>query len=304
MVVPSSADAPHPQMLTSLAPEAQALFHGTSQSSEPLVKPAYGSFHWQPSGKTQQKPLAIIPARGGSKRIPRKNIKPFCDKPILAYTIEAARQSGCFQEVMVSTDDTDIADLAQHYGATVPFLRDCETSHDMAMLADVLTEVLYTYDTQQGMFFPQVACLLPTSGPFLTSQRLQEGYTLLNTPIPNPLKACDGNEARSWIPESVVPMVPFGYPVWRGVVQPDAASPWFTMAWPQFYNTRSQDLPTLWHDAAQFYWFYTEALLQHRQLFMPRSIGLYLKEWEAQDIDTPDDWIRAELKYRALHPTP
>ncbi len=275
-----------------LAPEVLGLFHPVSQQeARPLVQPAFTSFSWQPQSHASSKPLAIIPARGGSKRIPRKNIKPFCGKPMLAYTIEVALACGCFEEVMVSTDDPEMATLAQSLGAKVPFYRETNTAHDMAMLADVLSEVLYTYDTTLQRYYPQVACLLPTAGPFLTVERLQEGYQLLNQPY---------TQEATHYPDSVVPLVPFGYPVWRGVVQPNPNTPAFTMAWPQFYNTRSQDLPTLWHDAAQFYWLRTEALLVHQQLFMPCSVGLYLKEWEAQDIDTHDDWHRAELKYQTL----
>lgn len=136
--------------------------------------------------------LAMITARGGSKRIPRKNIKEFCGKPILAYSIEAARASGAFEEVMVSTDDPEIAEIAKKYGASVPFFRSEATANDYASTDDVIMEVLKTYE-KRGEHFDNFCCIYPTA-PFVTGERLKQAMDLL---------------ADS---DSVMPVVPFSYP--------------------------------------------------------------------------------------------
>ena len=225
------------------------------------------------------KTLCIIPARGGSKRIPRKNIRLFLGMPIIAYSIRAAQQSGLFDAVMVSTDDAEIAEVATQYGAEVPFLRSAETATDYATTAAVLTEVLRTY-AGRGQFFDRVCCLYATA-PFVTANTLQAAFDKL--------------ESGGF--DTVFPVVRFGFPVQRAVVfQPDK------LAWlqPEHALTRSQDLPPAFHDAGQFYVFNVPRFLETGQLLTPNTGGLEIPELEAQDIDTLIDWQLAELKVRLL----
>ncbi|SFH12503.1 pseudaminic acid cytidylyltransferase [Pontibacter chinhatensis] len=226
------------------------------------------------------KSLAIIPARGGSKRIPRKNIRPFLGKPIIAYSIEAALASGLFAEVMVSTDDEEIAHVAQEYGANVPFLRSTGASDDFATTAQVLEEVLLKYKAQ-GKSFEAACCLYPTA-PFVTAKLLQESYKKLQ----------EGDF------DTVFPVLQYSYPIWRSlkVEQGKAA-----MNWPEHLNSRSQDLPAAFHDAGQFYWFRVDTFLEDKKLFTGNSGVIELSELEAQDIDSVTDWKLAELKYKLLH---
>jgi pseudaminic acid cytidylyltransferase len=227
------------------------------------------------------KPLAIIPARGGSKRIPRKNIRPFAGKPLLAYSVDAAFASGCFSRVIVSTEDAEIAEVARALGAEVPFLRSAESANDHATLADVLIEVINDLTTA-GQVVPDVLCCLMATAPFITAQRLQEGWALL----------------QQTGADSVVPLMPFGFPIMRAVQVDEQRR--FSMIWPEHYNTRSQDLPQAWHDAGQFYWSRVGILKATRRLYHEHSVALPLKPWEAQDIDTEEDWQLAELKYQLL----
>lgn len=224
--------------------------------------------------------LAIIPARGGSKRIPGKNIRPFLGKPIIAYSIEAALASGLFEEVMVSTDDEEIAQVAQEYGATVPFRRSPEASDDFATTAQVLEEVLLKYKAQ-GKSFEAACCLYPTA-PFVTAKLLQESYKRLQ----------EGDF------DTVFPVLKYGYPIWRSlkIEQGKAA-----MNWPEHLNSRSQDLPASFHDAGQFYWLRVDTFLKDKKLFTGNSGVVELSELEAQDIDSETDWQLAELKYKLLH---
>jgi pseudaminic acid cytidylyltransferase len=225
--------------------------------------------------------LAIIPARGGSKRIPRKNIKLFFDKPIIAYAIETALQSNLFDEVMVSTDDDEIAEIALKYGAKVPFFRSEKNSDDNATTADVLIEVLYQYKINLGINFDFGCCIYPTS-PLIQIKHLENGWKLLDK------KGYD----------SVFPIVAFSYPVWRGVTINEENL--VSMQWPEYYNSRSQDLKKLYHDAGQWYWFKNEALRNTKKLYMDKSYGLVLEEIEVQDVDNETDWKLAELKYSLL----
>lgn len=227
------------------------------------------------------KPLAIIPARGGSKRIPRKNIRPFAGKPLLAYSVEAAQASGCFSRVIVSTEDDEIAEVARRLGAEVPFMRSPQTADDHATLADVLVEVIHALEAANEVV-PEVLCCLMATAPFITPQRLQEGHQLI-----------EHTGA-----DSVVPLVPFGFPIFRAVQVAEEGR--FSMFWPEHYNTRSQDLPQAWHDAGQFYWSRVGILKASRRLYNEHSVALPLKPWEAQDIDTEEDWRLAELKYQLL----
>ncbi|MDD5286881.1 MAG: pseudaminic acid cytidylyltransferase [Desulfuromonadaceae bacterium] len=223
--------------------------------------------------------VAIITARGGSKRIPRKNIKDFLGKPIIAYSIEAALSAGCFDEVMVSTDDPEIAGIAQSFGAVIPFFRSAESSNDFATTADVLSEVLATYQNQ-GKDFDYACCIYPTA-PFVTASKLKLGYDLL---------------VQSGA-DTALPVVRFGYPIQRALKIEDNR---LSMICPEHMNSRSQDLMPAFHDSGQFYWFRTERFLVTRKLFAEHTVPIEMPESEVQDIDTEEDWKIAELKYRLL----
>jgi len=223
--------------------------------------------------------LCIIPARGGSKRIPRKNIKPFKGKPIIAYSIIAAFESALFDEVMVSTDDIEIAEIAKSYGASIPFLRSEENSNDFASTADVLTEVINSYK-KEGKGFDSICCIYPTA-PFVSSKRLIEGFEAL-------IKGAD----------SVLPILSFDYPIWRSFKVNEKNC--LEYNWSEFINSRSQDLQTIYHDAGQWYWVNTEKIMSTGNLVFETTKGLHLSPFEAHDIDTFDDWKLAELKYEYL----
>lgn len=227
------------------------------------------------------KKLAIITARGGSKRIPGKNIRAFCGKPILCYSIEAAQSAGIFDTIMVSTDDETIADIARSAGADVPFYRSARTAGDYASTDDVIMEVLQTY-RERGEEFSSFCCIYPTA-PFITGQRLRDAMALLE-------------EA-----DSVMPVVPFSYPPQRGLLI--GQDGYVTRQYPEHALTRSQDLPQVYHDCGQFYACRTDAFLAAGTTDVARLVPLILSELEVQDIDTLTDWELAELKYRFLHQT-
>jgi len=223
--------------------------------------------------------MAIIPARGGSKRIPQKNIRPFLGIPIIKYSIDSALLSKCFTEVMVSTDDPVIAEVARSFGAEVPFLRSEATSDDQAPLADVVAEVIASYEII-GRCFEYFCCILPTA-PFVTCQRLREGFELLK-------KTGAGG---------VVPVVSFSYPIQRALKIENGL---IEMIWPENRNVRSQDLPPAFHDSGQFYWMNTISFLEQKHLFVKNAIAMEINAWEVQDIDTEEDWTMAEIKYEIL----
>lgn len=225
------------------------------------------------------KNIAIIPARGGSKRIPRKNIKPFMGKPIIAYSIEAALQSGLFDEVMVSTDDKEIAEIACKYGAQVPFMRSAEMSNDYAGTDDVILEVLRKYK-EQGREFETVCCIYSTA-PFVTSERLREAYEKMNSEI-----------------DSVFTCVAYSYPIQRSLHIVDGK---ISMLYPEYEASRSQDLETIYHDAGQFYVAKTASFIQEKTFWGKNTAGLVLSELEVQDLDTLTDWQLAEMKYELLY---
>lgn len=225
--------------------------------------------------------LAIIPARGGSKRIPRKNIKPFLGKPIIAYSIEAAIKSNLFDEIMVSTDDEEVAEIAKQYGAKVPFLRSPENANDFATLADVLIEVVDQYKNI-GKTFKNICCILPTA-PLTAHSRIKEAFTKL---IDEKL-------------ESVFPVAEFSYPIFRALEFDDNNK--LKMIWPEHLKTRSQDLKPAYHDSGSFYWVKTNALLEQNTLFCKNGSAIKLPETEVQDIDNETDWKLAELKYKLLN---
>jgi len=223
--------------------------------------------------------LCIIPARGGSKRIPRKNIKPFMGQPIIAYSIEAALNSGVFDEVMVSTDDEEIADVARQYGAAVPFLRFAETSNDYATTVDVLLEVVSRYK-EQGKDFDTICCLYSTA-PFVTSERLQEA----SSQISDTIDAC-------------FTIVQYSYPIQRSLRINENGC--VEMNFPEHLKSRTQDLEKVYHDAGQFYFVKTDALVNEKTVWCKRTAPLILSELEVQDLDTLTDWQLAEMKFQLL----
>lgn len=223
--------------------------------------------------------IAVIPARGGSKRIPRKNIKSFCGKPILAYSIEAAKESGLFGTVMVSTEDVEVAEIAKQYGASVPFLRSAATSGDYATTTDVLLEVLERYQKRGCVF--SVLCYIYPTAPFVTAEKLKRAYQLL-----------EKNGA-----DALLPVVSFSYPPLRGLMIQENR---LLMKWPENTFVRSQDLEPVYHDCGQFCFLRTEALLRERNIFCQNMVPMILSDLEVQDIDNETDWELAELKYSLL----
>lgn len=223
------------------------------------------------------KKVAIITARGGSKRIPRKNIKDFLGKPIIAYSIEAAIESQVFDEVMVSTDDKEIAAIAKEYGAVIPFIRSMKNSDDYATTVEVLIEVINNYK-KEGKDFDYGCCLYPTA-PFVTSSTIELAYK----------KLVENNY------DTVFPVVSFGYPIQRALKINSMDR--MEMFYPEFLNHRSQDLESAFHDAGQFYWFKTNQLLQQKKLWTENTGVVEISEMEVQDIDSYTDWKLAELKY-------
>ncbi len=221
--------------------------------------------------------IAIIPARGGSKRIPRKNIKEFCGKPIIAYSIEAAKKAGCFDEIMVSTDDTEIAEISKKYGAAVPFFRSEENSNDHAGLSEVVVEVLNEYKGRNISF--EYFCLILPTAPFLEGEILLKGFK-------------DLKEKKY---SSIFPVVRFSFPIQRALkIKKNRV----LMFWPDQYNKRSQDLEPAYHDAGQFYFARTDSFLNYKKLYTDNSGYIVLSETGAQDIDSMEDWILAEAKYK------
>ncbi len=224
--------------------------------------------------------VAIILARGGSKRIPRKNIKLFRGKAIIAYSIEVAIKSNLFDYVMVSTDDEEIAKIASQHGAQVPFKRSTKTSNDNATTAEALSEVLQELK-KTGKQFEEACCIYPTA-PLISVDSLNKAHDLL--------KKYD----------TVFPVCAFSYPIHRGLKLNSDHK--VEMLWPENENKRSQDLGTSYHDAGQFYWLNTERFLSSGKLFGSNSGSIVLDEMQVQDIDTETDWKLAELKHSLLNP--
>ena len=226
------------------------------------------------------KALAIITARGGSKRIPRKNIRDFCGKPIIAYSVEAALASSVFDTVMVSTEDKEIGEIAQRFGAELPFYRSEKCASDHATTTDVLNEVLEEYE-KRGQHFDLACCIYPTA-PFITAARLKEAYESLS--------ASDA--------DTLLPVVRFSYPPQRCLVEREGR---LVFRDPEYLSVRSQDLEALYHDAGQFYFFRTEGFKKSGNILSGSILPLVLPETEVQDIDTEEDWQLAELKYGFIH---
>ena len=225
--------------------------------------------------------IAIIPARGGSKRIPRKNIRPFAGQPLIAYSIKAARECGLFDHVIVSTDDEEIAAIARQHGAETPFVRPAELANDHATTVPVIRQAVQWVQQNLGPV-EQVCCIYATA-PFLQAAALRAahqqfeqhqvgGYVFSATSFPFPIqRSFKLNE--------------------QGLVE---------MFWPEHYNTRSQDLEHAYQDAGQFYWGSAQSYLDNKIFFSTDSMAYLLPRHMVQDIDTPEDWTRAELMYAAL----
>lgn len=224
--------------------------------------------------------LAIIPARGGSKRIPRKNIKDFLGKPIIAYSIQAALESELFDEVMVSTDDGEIAEVALRYGAKVPFMRSYETSDDYATTSDVIKEVLLQYQGQDKYF--EYACCIYATAPFITGNILNRSFELL---------------IKSKF-DTVAPVVPFSFPIQRGMKMKNSK---IEMVYPEYTNVRSQDLEPIFHDVGQFYFLDVEVFNEKKSIWTDNTGAIIISELENQDIDNEIDWKLAEMKYKLLN---
>lgn len=224
--------------------------------------------------------LAVIPARGGSKRIPRKNIKLFCGKPMIVWSIEAALQSGCFDQIVVSTDDAEIAEVARQHGAQVPFMRPASLSDDHTGTTAVIAHAIDWFAAQGQM--PEQVCCLYATAPFVTAADLQTGLqTLIDT-------GCD----------YAFSVTSYAFPIQRAIRITEAKR--VEMFYPEHFNTRSQDLEEAYHDAGQFYWGRASAWQQGQIIFGPNSVPVLLPRHRVQDIDTPEDWLRAEWLFKAM----
>lgn len=224
--------------------------------------------------------ICIIPARGGSKRIPRKNISLFCGKPIIAWSIEAALGSGCFDRVVVSTDDSEIADVARQYGAEAPFIRPPELSDDYSGTTPVVRHAI-EWVNQRGDNV-ELACCLYATAPFVTGDILHRGLSLLQR------SDCD----------YAFSVTSYTFPIQRAIrINREGL---VEMLHPNHFNSRSQDLEEAFHDAGQFYWGRADAWLQGKLIFCSRSLPVVLPRHHVQDIDTQEDWVRAEWLFRAI----
>ena len=223
--------------------------------------------------------IAVITARGGSKRIPHKNIKPFLGRPIIEYSIDAALKSEMFSEVMVSTDDEQIAEISKNAGAAVPFFRSPETSNDYATTLDVLMEVVNEYE-KRGMTFDYMCCIYPTA-PFVSPEAIKTAMTALV-------------EEKA---DTVFPVVKFSFPPQRSMVVENGM---LRAKWPEYTQMRSQDLEPFYHDCGQFYCINVSAFKQQKKIMMDKVIPFYQDEINVQDIDTLEDWEIAEMKYKIL----
>jgi N-acylneuraminate cytidylyltransferase len=224
--------------------------------------------------------IAIIPARGGSKRIPRKNIKLFCGKPMIAWSIEATKASGMFDRIIVSTDDAEIAEVARQWGAEVPFMRPAELSNDYAGITEVVAHATQ-WALDHGLDVEAVCCIYATA-PFIQLADLKHGLAALKS----------GDWAYAFT------VTDFAAPIFRSFKQTGEGG--VEMLFPEHFSTRSQDLPTVFHDAGQFYWGEALAWIEGKRVFDRCSVPIFIPRWRVQDIDTMDDWLRAELMFRAF----
>lgn len=222
--------------------------------------------------------IAVIPARGGSKRIPRKNIRNFLGKPVIAYSIAAAKSSGIFKKVVVSTDNDEIASVAKMYGAEVPFVRSSRLSDDYATTADVMKDAVQRMLvlSPQSEYF----CCIYATAPFVTAEMIQRGYSFVTS--------------GDW--DYAFSATSFGFPIQRAFgILPSGG---VLMFQPEHNLTRSQDLPQAYHDAGQFYWGSKSAWLTQKPIFSSSSMPVVLPRKEVQDIDTEEDWELAEILHR------
>ena len=224
--------------------------------------------------------IAVIPARGGSKRIPRKNIREFAGKPMVAHSIERALQSGVFDRVIVSTDDEEIATIAKDFGAEVPFKRPAELSNDHAGTTEVIAHAV-DWLKRHGAE-PSAVCCIYATAPFMRCEDLIKGHALL--------------EAGSW--RYVFTATSFPFPIFRSFRLTPSGG--LEMFYPEHFTTRSQDLPEALHDAGQFYWGRPQAWLERCRIFDHDSTVVMIPRWRVQDIDTPEDWERAQVLWRVL----
>jgi pseudaminic acid cytidylyltransferase len=224
--------------------------------------------------------VAVIIARGGSKRIPGKNIRAFAGKPMLAWPIEAAAASGIFERIIVSTDSPAIADVAEQWGAEVPFMRPAELADDHTPTAPVFLHALEFLENNSGL--PEYACCIYPTAPFLSPRYLAQGL----------------EELRKYDAPAAFSVTTFAFPVLRALKICDDGSVAFN--WPEYEYARSQDLPDFYHDAGQFYWVNVRRFCKERRLAMPGARPVVLPRKLVQDIDTPEDWEAAELMARVL----
>lgn len=225
--------------------------------------------------------VAVIPARGGSKRIPRKNIKLFEGQPMIARSIVAAQSSGCFDKIIVSTDDEEIAKVAQELGAEVPFMRPAELSDDYAGTLPVIRHAVEWLEVNVSKV--DYACCIYATAPFISAADLKEGERLLTMHT-------DRDYAFS--------VTSYAFPIQRAIrIDNEQRIDMFS---PEHFTTRSQDLDEAWHDAGQFYWGTGQAWLEQRPLFSNKSLPVKLPRHRVQDIDTEEDWVRAEWLFKAM----
>lgn len=224
--------------------------------------------------------VAIIPARGGSKRIPRKNVKEFCGKPMIAWSIEAAMDSGCFDQIVVSTDDEYIAKIALEWGASVPFMRPSELSDDFTGTLPVMHHAVEWLTKNQIPV--EYACCLYATAPFVSANDLQKGLQLIR------------NTGSSY----AFSVTSYAFPIQRAIRLTETGH--VTMFNPEHFQSRSQDLEEAWHDAGQFYWGSSQAWCEERPIFSENSVPVILPRHRVQDIDTQEDWIRAEWLFKAM----
>jgi len=225
--------------------------------------------------------IAVIPARGGSKRIPRKNIRDFCGRPMIAWSIAAAQNSGCFDHIIVSTDDEEIADVAEKEGAEVPFRRPSDLADDHTPTIPVIAQAINACESYFSKAIDEVCCLYATA-PFVRGSDLCAGLNLL------------GEGKYSY----VFPVASYPFPIQRALRRDLFGE--VEMFNPDNFSKRSQDLEEAWHDAGQFYWGAAQSWRDGLPIFGTSAYGLPLPRYRVQDIDTPEDWVRAELLFRAL----
>ena len=225
--------------------------------------------------------VAVIPARGGSKRIPRKNIREFYGKPMIAWPIELAKESGLFDHILVSTDDEEIAEVSKSYGAKVPFVRPADLSDDYAGIQEVMAHAILWMHEQEWK--PEAVCCIYATSVFLTVDDLQKGFDVFNT----------GKWAYTFS------VTDFEYPIFRSFREHPTGG--IEMFFSEYFDKRSQDLPVALHDAAQFYWGKPDSWIKNLNLFESHSYPVKIPLWRVQDIDTEDDWKRAEILFNKIN---